>query len=248
VPLPGAQQAAPGCFGLDRRRILPPQNLHVDAADMMGTNRVGEGPSRAEQIAARQEAHRRKVETRRAALSSLLARLCLEWVPFSRSVLEIGCGHGHFLTAYAAAYPGEACVGLDFCNQRLQRALRKRDRANVQNLHFVRAEASEFLEALPAGICFSRVYLLFPDPWPKKRHAKYRLMSPDFLSRLAGRITSGGDLLFRSDSAPYFEQAREALKALSVWRLASVDRWPFEQPTVFQEKAQEHHSLVAIRT
>jgi tRNA (guanine-N7-)-methyltransferase len=203
--------------------------------------------SRAEHVAAREAAHRLKVAKRRAALGAQLAALCATLAPVPRIVLEIGCGHGHFLTAYAAAHPHETCLGLDFCNQRLQRALRKRERAGARNLHFIRAEASEFLDTLPAGVLFSRVYVLFPDPWPKKRHAKKRLMSAAFLSRLTGRIVSGGDLFFRTDSAPYHQQARDVLGALPGWRLTEGDPWPFEQPTVFQDKAADYHSLAAIR-
>jgi tRNA (guanine-N7-)-methyltransferase len=220
----------------------------MDAVGMQPAAGVGWGVSRAEHAAAREAAHRLKVAKRRAALVMQLAGVSAELAPFAKVVLEVGCGHGHFLTAYAASHLEEACVGLDFCNQRVKRALRKMEHARVRNLHFVRAEASEFLDALPDEVRFSRVYVLFPDPWPKKRHAKNRLMSPGFLSRLASRAGPGADLFFRTDSASYYRQTCEVLGALPAWRLVPGDPWPFEQPTVFQQKATEYYSLAAIRT
>jgi tRNA (guanine-N7-)-methyltransferase len=103
-------------------------------------------------------------------------------------VLEIGCGHGHFLTAYAAAHPEKFCVGFDIEIDRIERAGRKRRRAELEkNLAFVRAEATEFFAALPAHARFSEVFVLFPDPWPKRRHHKNRMIRPESLSALAAR-------------------------------------------------------------
>jgi tRNA (guanine-N7-)-methyltransferase len=218
-----------------------------DAGHTGRGRRVGERLPREEHVAARMEAHWRKVATRRAVLAGLLVEVARGLTHAPRRVLEVGCGHGHFLTAYAAAHPEDACVGLDYCNERIRRALRKREAARAANLFFVRTEAVEFLETLPTGIDFHRVYVLFPDPWPKKRHAKNRLMSPAFLERLAGRVVAGGELFFRTDAAAYFEQAREVLGASPSWRLRPAGPWPFDRPTVFQMKAPVHESLAAVR-
>ena len=77
-------------------------------------------------------------------------------------VWEIGCGHGHFLVRYAELFPAKFCVGVDLILDRLERSGRKRDRARLDNCHFLRAEAREFLLSLPPGITFEEIWVLFP--------------------------------------------------------------------------------------
>lgn len=161
-------------------------------------------------------------------------------------VLEIGSGHGHFLEAYASAHVGHFCLGIDYCAERSRRAARKQQRHAHGNLHFLRAEVWEFLDSLPAALRFDRVFVLFPDPWPKRRHQKYRLISERFLTRLAGIVSPGGALFLRTDAASYFSEARETIAAHHLWRIAAEVPWPFEQPTVFQSKAPSYDSLVAL--
>jgi|ERR1035437_1481648 tRNA (guanine-N7-)-methyltransferase len=164
--------------------------------------------------------------------------------PAAKFVCEIGCGHGHFLAAYAAAHPERLCVGLDISAERIGRAIRKRDRAKLANLHFIHAEARDFLDALPAKTTLSDLYILFPDPWPKRRHHKNRLMQPDFLHTVAQRAGQGARLYFRTDYEPYFREAESLLDRHPDWKIAG-GAWPFEQVTVFQSRAAHHYSLIA---
>jgi tRNA (guanine-N7-)-methyltransferase len=156
----------------------------------------------------------------------------------------VGCGHGHFLTAYAAAHSEKTCIGVDLVGERVARALRKRDRAGLTNLHFVQVEARLFLETLPARPCISEVFILFSDPWPKSRHHKHRIVQPSFLDALVTRARADCRLYFRTDHRPYFEAARRTIETSARWELAE-DRWPFEFETVFQRRAASHDSLVA---
>jgi tRNA (guanine-N7-)-methyltransferase len=186
-----------------------------------------------------------------AVIASRRAELREQLAPSLNAVrtltLEIGCGHGHFLTAYAAAHPDLRCLGLDIANDRIARALRKRDRARLANLDFVHADADDLLSALPEEISLSQVFVLFPDPWPKRRHHKNRLMQPQFLSRLAARCAPNAGLYFRTDYAPYFAEARSAVNEHYDWTLNMDTPWPFEHVTVFQARATAHESLVAFR-
>jgi tRNA (guanine-N7-)-methyltransferase len=164
--------------------------------------------------------------------------------PHAEFVWEVGCGHGHFLAAYAAAHPGSICVGVDVVSERIERAMRKRDRARLANLHFLRADARLFLQALPLGPRILDVFILFPDPWPKLRHHKHRVLQPDFLAAVAARCRPGCRLAFRTDFRPYFEDAEKVVRASPHWELQTVP-WPFEFETVFQRRATRHDSLVA---
>lgn len=160
--------------------------------------------------------------------------------------LEIGCGHGHFLAAYAAAHPAEHCLGIDIILDRLDRAARKVQRAGTPQAAFLRAEARLFLETLPERFRLQRIFVLFPDPWPKRRHHKNRLMSSDFLHQLALRATPGARLCFRTDHEPYFAEVAGTLQSHPDWALRE-EPWPFEQITVFQSRAPAFQSCIAAR-
>lgn len=181
------------------------------------------------------------IEQRRAALVAQLAPILPAG---SELVWELGCGHGHFLTAYAAAHPEQICIGVDIIAERIGRAVRKRNRAKLANLHFIQAEARLFLDALPAEVRLKRVFVLFPDPWPKLRHNKHRIIQPSFLARVAAHATPDCPLYFRTDFTPYYEAARETIAADPLWALTD-EPWPFEYATVFQQRAEQYHSLVA---
>ena len=159
---------------------------------------------------------------------------------------EIGCGHGHFLTAFAQSHPATLCVGIDIAQERIERANRKQARAKLSNLHFVRADALGFLQAMAADATFAAIYILFPDPWPKLRHNKHRLMQSDFLRAAAQRAGEGVRLYFRTDHESYFESAHQTLSHHPDWQLVD-EPWPFEHETVFQKRAPSHRSLVAAR-
>jgi tRNA (guanine-N7-)-methyltransferase len=183
------------------------------------------------------------IADRREAVGAQLARILQ---PGASLVWEVGCGHGHFLTAYAAAHPQQLCIGVDIERDRIARAGKKRDRARLTNLHFLHSEARLFLEALPADAHVSHAFVLFPDPWPKLRHRKHRLMQPAFLTELSRHASADCVIYFRTDYFPYFEEVATAVRISPEWQLVD-EPWPFEHQTVFQARAPQHHSLVARR-
>ncbi len=188
----------------------------------------------------RQLHEQRRAEVR-AALRPLLGRHEL-------IVLEIGCGHGHFLEAYAAAHPDAFCLGVDLMSDRIRRGTRKKDRARLDNLAFLHASAGDLLAALPDHVRLGAIFILFPDPWPKRRHWKNRLIKREFLDDLAARAIAGAPLYFRTDYAPYFDEARTVVTEHPDWILsADASAWPFEFTTVFQSRAPSFQSLIAHR-
>ena len=191
------------------------------------------------------------LEIAHALAASRLAEIRAQLVPLLPNpkpvTLEIGSGHGHFLTAYAAAHPERFCIGIDLIGDRLERSVRKSTRAKLANIAWLHAEATLFLEALPAGTALAEIFVLFSDPWPKRRHWKNRVVQPAFLSLLASRAGQGARFYFRTDHAPYFEQVRENINQHPAWTLDAGAPWPFELPTVFQQRAESHQSLVAQR-
>lgn len=185
------------------------------------------------------------VAQRRAALRTTLAGILFPPVAIT---LEIGSGHGHFLARYAADFPQTLCVGVDMIGERIQRAKRKAERAKLANCHFIQAEARELLDALPADITLAELWVLFPDPWPKKRHHKNRLLQTGFFESVASRMGEGARLHFRTDHGEYFQAVTALFPHLQTWRIDPSARWPLEHETVFQARAPTYHSLVAVRT
>jgi tRNA (guanine-N7-)-methyltransferase len=160
-------------------------------------------------------------------------------------VWEVGSGHGHFLTAYAKTHPDQTCIGVDIMSDRVIRAHRKRERAELAHLHFIRADAEDFLAVMPEGARFTSIFVLFPDPWPKRRHHKNRMMNEGFLSAVASRSSSETRLYFRTDHEEYFLAASSILKAHADWEVQEDRLLPFEEETVFQKRSAGHFTLVA---
>ncbi|HXQ80829.1 MAG TPA: tRNA (guanosine(46)-N7)-methyltransferase TrmB [Opitutaceae bacterium] len=188
--------------------------------------------------------HASRIAERRDLLRKVLLNVI---PPSSRLVWEIGSGHGHFLVAYAAAHPGELCIGIDIASGRIARANRKRERARLKNLHFVRADADDFLEVMPRNARLAAIFILFPDPWPKRRHSKKRIIKPEFLGAAAAAAAPAARLYFRTDHEPYFREAAAAVRAHPDWEAVDPAAWPFDEPTVFQKRAERFFSLVAAR-
>jgi tRNA (guanine-N7-)-methyltransferase len=188
------------------------------------------------------------ITARNAARRSALAAKLAELYPAPVSiVLELGCGHGHFLTAYAAAHPETQCLGVDFASARIARAQRKQRRLDLKNLAFLQGDVAEVLAGLPQHVRFTGLFILFPDPWPKSHHHRRRFLQPSIVKELAARSQPQAWLALRTDHAGFFDWAREQIAAEPVWRIAPEIKWPFEHPTVFQELKGPYQSLVAVR-
>jgi tRNA (guanine-N7-)-methyltransferase len=116
--------------------------------------------------------------------------------------LEIGFGGGEHLVAQAAAYPDQRFIGAEPFLNGVGSCLRHIEERGVANVRLHHGDARELLARLPAA-CLERVYILFPDPWPKSRHHKRRLIQADFVAELARATRPGGDIRFATDWANY---------------------------------------------
>jgi len=188
------------------------------------------------------ERHEAHVRQRREALRALCHR---ELAGIERLVLEIGCGHGHFLTEYAEANPEKFFLGIDLKAKRIRKGESKSHKRQLENLLFMKAEGFECLQSLPDGLLLEQVFILFPDPWPKKRHFKNRLMQAPFLSALAPLMAPEGLLCFRTDHAGYFEWTMQQIALHPDWSLEENEDWPFEAASFFQNLMDNWFSLMA---
>lgn len=190
------------------------------------------------------EQHLDLVKKRRLELKKCLRTLFPE--P-TKLTLEIGSGHGHWLVNFADKFADKRCLGLDIIGDRVERARRKASRAGLSNVDFLKGEAFEVLELLPEDVVIDEVFILFPDPWPKKRHWKKRLFCDAFLSKLSALCSRGALCHFRTDHAPYFDWAMEVVDNQQEWITRADVSWPFEHATVFQDRATTFHSLIIER-
>ena len=187
-------------------------------------------------------------DARRAAnVARLAATLATALAGRTDITFELGCGHGHWLAAYAAAHPDEFCVGIDLITHRVERSVRKQTLGKLDNVIFLKAEATEFLEALPPAVVLRKIFILYPDPWPKKKHHKNRFIQTSSLDLLAQRAAAGARLHFRTDDADYFEWTRTHLAEHAAWKLKAETTWPFEQTTFFEERMTAKRDLEAER-
>ena len=136
-------------------------------------------------------------------------------------------------------------MGIDLITRRIRLANDKKIKRRLDNLRFFKAEGVEMLDAMPDSVRLECIFVLFPDPWPKKRHYRRRLMQAEFLTKLANRTVPGGKLYFRTDSADYFQWTAGELAENPDWELAKVLSWPFETTTYFQELMDSFYSLAA---
>ena len=128
-------------------------------------------------------------------------------------VLEIGFGNGDTLVEQAAAAPDTDFLGIEVHEPGVGHCLIAAREAGVTNLRLICHDAIEVLEQQLPGGSLSRINLYFPDPWPKKRHHKRRIIQPRFLEICASRLEPGGSLHVATDWAGYAEHIDEALAA-----------------------------------
>ena len=128
---------------------------------------------------------------------------------FQRSaplILEIGFGDGSFLERLAKSHPEWDFLGADVARGSVARAFKRIRRSGLSNVRLYHGSGLFLLRNLLYDESLSRMYVNFPDPWRKNRHAERRLFQPSFFDLLAARFGLDGTLLFTTDHAPYFEQ------------------------------------------
>ena len=157
----------------------------------------------------------------REALERLLPRYRLPGGPvdlaaaFGREApvhMEIGFGMGDQLLALAEAHPEIDFIGVEVYRPGIGRLLARAEQAGLTNLRVADEDVVELLQRLP-GAALAAVYVLFPDPWPKKRHHKRRLIQRPFTDRLRDALIPGGELYLATDWEDYARHMLAVLEA-----------------------------------
>jgi tRNA (guanine-N7-)-methyltransferase len=128
-------------------------------------------------------------------------------------ILEIGCGMGETTAAIAAAHPEADYLGIEVHTPGVGSLLKLIEAQGITNLRLIQHDAVEVLREMIPPASLDGAHIFFPDPWPKKRHHKRRLIQPDFASLLASRLRPGGYLHLATDWQEYAEQMLAVLSA-----------------------------------
>ena len=131
--------------------------------------------------------------------------------------LEIGAGRGDFLVGYCAEHPGINLAAVERKLAYLARGINKARNSGLENVQFLNVEVRHFLEEYCPPVSLQAVHIYFPDPWPKKRHIKRRLIQLPFIQLLAEKIIPDGSLHLRTDHVKYFEQMMEVMGAQTLF-------------------------------
>jgi tRNA (guanine-N7-)-methyltransferase len=120
--------------------------------------------------------------------------------------VELGCGDASFLVDYAKLRPEHNFIGVERLLGRIRKLDRKGRRVGLTNLRGVRIESAYFLEYLLPPHSAATLHIYFPDPWPKRKHWKKRLVNERFPQLAHQALAPGGEVYLRTDDRIYFEQ------------------------------------------
>lgn len=157
--------------------------------------------------------------------------------------LEIGFGAGEHLAWQARAHPHIGLLGAEFFINGIAQLLRRVNDEGLDTVRVFQGDARDLLEALPAA-AIDRAFILFPDPWPKARHHKRRLIGPQTLDQLARIMADEAELRLATDDRDYARWMLEALIAQPdfIWLAEGPDDWRRRPddwpPTRYQAKAE----------
>ena len=163
-------------------------------------------------------------------IGAMAAQIAALWV------IEWGIsGLGGFLLAMAEHYPETRFLGVERLLGRIRKVCNESARRGLGNVRGLRVESRYFLEWMVAPGSISRLHYLFPDPWPKEKHHKNRLVQDSFIPVLHRALAPGGEVLFKTDHEEYFQWVCERMDASPLFRR---EEWnaPFYPKTDFQKQ------------
>jgi tRNA (guanine-N7-)-methyltransferase len=155
------------------------------------------------------------------------------------TILEIGFGMGETTEQIAISRPGDNFLGVEVFNAGVGSLLKRIEASSLNNIRIIQHDAVEVVRDMIAPDSLAGVHIYFPDPWPKKRHHKRRLVQPPFIALLASRLAPGGYLHCATDWEQYAQQMLEVLGADPLLRNTASDYAPrpeFRPQTKFETR------------
>lgn len=182
-------------------------------------------------------AHSQRAESTRFSAEALPDLLPARWQGTGRSLeIDIGCHKGRFLVEMAQRYPVSNFLGVERQRERVERAKRKIARFGLGNAQVLHGDGLEILGALPDA-CADYVHVLFPDPWPKRRHKIRRMVRQEFLLEVLRILKFQGLVRLITDDADYAREMEFAAASIAAFQRTENDVRNYP-PTEFQIKFQ----------
>jgi tRNA (guanine-N7-)-methyltransferase len=153
--------------------------------------------------------------------------------------VELGSGDGSFLVEYAKLHPERNFIGVERLLGRIRKMDRKGRRAELTNLRGVRIESSYFLEYLLPGHSAMALHIYFPDPWPKRKHRRHRLINERFPALAHQALCPDGVVYLRTDDANYFDQMTAVFAASTSFRAVET---PAELSALVTDFEKDFHA------
>jgi tRNA (guanine-N7-)-methyltransferase len=157
---------------------------------------------------------------------------------FSDYVLEIGSGKGRFLCELARRHPQNGYIGLEIQEKRAEKCRKKVREARLNNVRILSVSMEIFFENLKSSESFQSIHLNFPDPWPKKKHARRRLIHPQRLLLYYEQLKDFGNLIFVTDDPTYAWEGQYYFRK-GPWKDVFGGlrcHWPSYPVTIHEEK------------
>jgi len=154
--------------------------------------------------------------------------------------LEIGCGDGGFLFQMAQHHPERNFLGVERLLGRIRKLSKKGQRAGLANLWLVRIEARYVMKYLLPDEAFEVIHVYFPDPWPKDRHARHRLIDGEFPKNAARLLKPSGAVHLRTDDTPYFKQMQTVFRGHGGFSSEETPIELAERVTEFEKEFNAH--------
>jgi tRNA (guanine-N7-)-methyltransferase len=166
-----------------------------------------------------------------------------------RLEIDLGCGDGSFLIGMAQEFPERDFIGVERLLGRVRKVCRKITRNDLKNARVLRLESQYTVEWLLPEASVSRLHLLCPDPWPKSKHHRRRLIQLEFLEAVRRALIPGGEFLFMTDHEAYFEWAVEKIQTFGKFERLEWNEDSFFYPkTDFQVQWEdEGKSMFRLR-
>ena len=126
--------------------------------------------------------------------------------------VEVGCGKGKFTAETAEANPDVLLIAVERCREAMVVAMEKAKAMGLKNVFYIDMDVDKIEEIFDRGE-MDRLFINFPDPWPRKKNAKRRLTHRGFLDKYCRTVREGGQIHFKTDNAPLFEFSVEEFAA-----------------------------------
>jgi tRNA (guanine-N(7)-)-methyltransferase len=161
-------------------------------------------------------------------------------------IVEIGCGNGHFLINKAVENVGNDYFGIDRKSDRLIRCREKEVKHGIKNVKWMHGDAFDVLKDMFDDFSISGIYMLFPDPWPKRKHHKKRLFKNDFADIIFKKLAAKGFFIFVTDFADYYVEVCGIISSDPRFEVTRPDNLDDFSISLFGERWQKENRTYHI--